>query len=392
MNLSEYLQSLKNSDIDDIRAELGPRGIQVSYEPTIKTEGSGRFVISTRRYKKITNFNDKFTRQCGGVVVEYGTSKILAYPPKPSNPRHKFSKNMDLSQYNVYQINDGTTVTLYHYDDKWQVSSLNGYSVGALVWAGTKTFKQVLTECLTTCPNFDWDRLDTNKCYTVGFRHPEYHPFNPNKKVWFIQSVDLSSQNVEEFVPNYEDDIGIPLQPKVEITIEQLIDNIKNAGFNYIREGTVDMGYILRPADPANDIDHILLESSLLKYIKKFVYNDRSGRLNPREETYVGANNRIIYIALKAYLDVNDHYVFKSLFSQHVDLYDQFNEFIEKLMDALLGEENEYKDFALDVMRPYLIKEHKLKPRPDMRRGILKDFLIEGKFLNEYYNLMENQF
>lgn len=390
MNLSEYLRSLENVDIDDIRSDLGPRGIQVSYEPTIKTEKSGRYVISTRRYKKVANFNDKLTRQCGGVVVEYNTNKILAFPPKPCNPRRNF-KNVDLTQYDVYQINDGTTVTLYHYDDKWQVSSLNGYSVGALVWAGTKTFKQVLTECLATCADFSWDRLDTNKCYTVGFRHPEYHPFNPNKKVWFIQSVDLSSQNVDEFIPNYEDDIGIPFQTKVDMTIKTLIENVQNAGFNYIRDGTIDMGYILRP-NSDNDIEHILLESSLLKYIKKFVYNDRSGRLNPREENYVGANNRMIYIALKSYLDVNDHYVFKSLFSQHVDLYDLFNEFIEKLMDALLGEENEYTKFATTVMRPYLIKEHKLKPRPDMRRSILKDFLIDGVFLDEYYNLMQNQF
>jgi len=390
MNLSEYLRELKNSDIDTIRSELISRGIQVSYEPTIKSTGSGRFVISTRRYKKIANFNDKLTQQCGGVVVDYQTSKILAFPPKPSNPRYKFNKTVDLVKYNVYQINDGTTVTLYHYDDKWQVSSLNGYSVGALIWAGTKTFKQVLTECLATCPDFNWERLDTNKCYTVGFRHPEYHPFKPSKKVWFIQSVDLSSQNVEEFVPNYEDDIGIPLQPKMNITIEELIDNIRNAGFNYIRDGTIDMGYILRPIE--NDNSSILLESSLLKYIKKFIYNDRSGRLNPRDENYVGAEKRIIYIALKAYLDVNDHYVFKSLFSQHDDLYVLFSEFIEHLMDALLGQENDYSEYAQNVMRPYLIKEHKLKPRPDMRRGILKDFLIEGVFLNDYFNLMENQF
>lgn len=388
MNLSEYLQGLNNSDIDDIRAELGPRGIQVSYEPTIKSSGSGRSVISTRRHKKIANFDDKITQQCGGVVVEYPKCRILAFPPKPYNPRRKF-KNVDVNEYSVYQINDGTTVTLYHYEDKWQVSSLNGYSVGALVWAGTKTFKQVLTECLATCHDFSWEKLDTNKCYTVGFRHPEYHPFNPEKKIWFIQSVDLSSQNVDEFIPNYEDDVGIPLQPKLNISLETIVENVKNASFNYIREGNIDMGYILRSNSNG---EPILLESSLLKYIKKFVYNDRSGRLNPREQNYVGAGKRIIYIALKAYLDVNDHYVFKSLFSQHVDLYKLFDEFIDELMEALMGADNSYKEFASEIMRPYLIKEHKLKPRPDMRKGILKDFLIESTFLDQYYDLMENQF
>ena len=121
--------------------------------------------------------------------------------------------------YNVIQVIDGTVVTIYswRYPKKglvWCLASANGYDVANLKWGGDETYAEVLFELLAKCPTFlaatglrlrrgllcvddvrfDFQTLGRGRCYTISFRHPNFHPMAADPPgVWNIQSVNLAS-------------------------------------------------------------------------------------------------------------------------------------------------------------------------------------------------------
>ena len=95
--------------------------------------------------------------------------------------------------YNVIQVIDGTVMTIYSWTHPkkllvWCLASANGYDV----LGGDETYAEMLFELLAKSPTF----LATTRgqCYTIGFRHPNFHPMAADPPgVWNIQSVDLAS-------------------------------------------------------------------------------------------------------------------------------------------------------------------------------------------------------
>ena len=79
----------------------------------------------------------------------------------------------------------------------WFLVSANGFDVSHLKWGGDDTYAEVLFELLAKSPAFlaaTGLRLERGRCYTIGFRHPNFHPMVADLPgVWNIQPVDLAS-------------------------------------------------------------------------------------------------------------------------------------------------------------------------------------------------------
>ena len=96
----------------------------------------------------------------------------------------------------------------------WCLSSANGFEVSHLKCGGDETYAEVLFKLLAKSPTFlaatglrlrrgllcvddvllDFQTLDRVRCYTIRFRHPNFHPMTADPPgVWNIQSVDLAS-------------------------------------------------------------------------------------------------------------------------------------------------------------------------------------------------------
>ena len=96
----------------------------------------------------------------------------------------------------------------------WCVASANGYDVSHLKWGADKTYAEVLFELLAKSQTFlaatglrlrrgllcvddirlDFQTLDRGRCYTIGFRYPNFHPTAADPPgVGNIQSIDLAS-------------------------------------------------------------------------------------------------------------------------------------------------------------------------------------------------------
>lgn len=396
-SLEEYTSGLTDSTgIEQIIQDLG-RHVKVMYDRTVKSEQKGRILLAVQRYNTKLDFNNPIVQVCGGIVMEYGTWKILAMPPHPANPRVKLSA-IDASEYTVREINDGTMITLYYYQNEWHLATTNGITVGSLIWLGNKTYRQVLDECLAKYPDFSFDKLKKDHSYTIGFRHPEYHPFRPSTEAWFIQSYDTTNKTMNT------SDIGIPEQKIVDITMDQILKLSHNADATFIEQNTVNFGYVMRhKTKPMGRCSNIIIESSMMKWLKTFVYNDKEGRLNAKANDYVGAPNRLKYVALKSYLDVRHAKIFIHLFPQYQPIYDIVINFINSLASSIKNTKPEKPEKSektvnpyakvIDRVVPYIVEHNRINLRSKIKESILREFLRNVVFTDEYYDyLMANDF
>ena len=168
--------------------------------------------------------------KCNGAVIDVRTWTLLAVPPRAFDPRPS-KKEVDSAfavpdadgvirtgHYNVIQVIDGTVVTIYRWTHPkkglvWCLASANGFDVSHLKWSGAETYAEVLFELLAKSPTIlaatglrlrrgllcvddvrlDFQTLERGRCYTIGFRHPNFYPMVADPPgVWNMQSVDLA--------------------------------------------------------------------------------------------------------------------------------------------------------------------------------------------------------
>lgn len=294
---------------------------------------------------------------CNGVVLSYPDMHILATPPRfmsaAQGGQHR-RRNVNLTNYHVFSINDGTVVTLYWFADRWVISTAHAHDVGAYKWGADKNYDEVFAEVMGHYPEFSLDKLDKTKSYTIGFRHPTMHPLPGDLPVaaWLIHSATASQLGVTMC---YRDNIGLPrqvplakgalsglnLQKKCDAALREYLGSRRTAGAD-ARPGTdtrptpvtILYGYVLRSKNPAHP--DLLFESSLLRFLRENVYN--MSQLRDISKEIVSGPGRFEYMALRAYLNYDKRFTFMEMFDT-VD-YDRFRSTMESIADIavdLLG-------------------------------------------------------
>lgn len=272
-----------------------------------------------------------YSRNCqfkyAGVIIE--NNKVVSVSNKP--PMSQYNRKMIAENFKdsvVYSANDGTTITLYYWNNKWIISSHRGYDISnytRLSLGGkeaSKTYKECLDEVLSKY-NFTYDNLDKNKCYTLGFRHPELQPFDgDNMSAWFIQSVDLKKYNRGD--SNYITTSSplLPNQTPLNINLDDIFKKSKNSYANYCEKGIINYGYIIK-----NNSKMYIIESSLLSKIRKTFYSTKFNKF-PK-------NNRVFHIILYFFLDAKYYNIFKKLFPQYLPLFNKIEEKINILIKQI---------------------------------------------------------
>ena len=340
-------QDEKAHEEDDIESTFS-----ILDNPDIKI---GRVMLSKRRY--LSNFGYELTFSANGLILDSDTWNVIVSPVKAFNPViNKKSIITNFSDYKLYKMRDGTTVNLYYYGGSWCISTLNGYDVGEYRWMGSKTYMEALADAFYNLsrgavgyevPNMEvvFNKLNKTNCYSLGFRHPDFHPFTADGAgVWMIRSYNLETREEESM-----DDLGFPQQ--IEITAESIVprktypgkndedyhrrvfDEIVNMNFgalNTFRKSNsnarknkntiadsfgINYGFILRaPFDKCGYQSNIALESHLYGEIRRFIYNQPY--IASAEKEGVTFENRLEYSVLRAYLDFTHKQSFITLFPQ----------------------------------------------------------------------------
>lgn len=401
------------------------------------------------------NDNEKpITRESHGIIIDISTWKIICTPQLGfmnvyGRDLKKIGVITELQKGNVYtqyKINDGTTVNLYWWnpddsDAKWVISTKRGIEVNDLVWQGLNTYEVILNGVLSQYDKFSWDKLDKKRTYTVGFYHPQYHPFQSLNKLphgWFIQSVNNESGEI-----SLKEDIGIPMQEIVSESLNDLFLMCNNELTKYQRfmESPVHIpqnaktheielktnkpnwnglrdkvsehleydpwfGFILKSndVDKTGNYSHIMCESSLYAKIKQLMYSGKHRKIT-RQYNY----DRTSYILIKSYLDTNIHtddLIFLTLFPQYVKVFDGFTRLISHIAHGIsicLTNSSKIKllqcsSFPIDKLT-YLLyvniceyfQSRPFDSRKAMKIEIVK-YILDDRFIDYYYLLFRREY
>jgi len=397
---------------------LGPN-IRCNYEPNCigaTVEKPGVVILSTQRHVK---FHRELERQCNGVVLEYPTWRILALPPQMFNGSSY--KHIDiiksLHRYNIYEVLDGTTVTLYWFRDCWKLATVRNYDVGNLKWVGPLTYWEAFKEVAAGYPNFNLDKLNKDCSYTIGFRHSHFHPLAADPpKMWAIQEYNRVGVDVDSWEPlvspiRLSPDIGLPVQTQIKkpngssngkYFKEMVLKNQVALG-QFLASGNLDnrvkphYGYILRRED-GGSVSNILLESSLLRQIKYHVYN-------VPDVKYRDQSNHMKYIILRAFLNCAVKFEFLQLFPQYSNEYHNLDKLFTKLANTIIyslrnrtrivtndsADINSKINNLASIMVQLIEKCCHVNVLDSNGLSIILDFIIDKKYLEMYYTcLFEN--
>jgi hypothetical protein len=404
MSISSYISFINNIPQKDtipfLNEELGKQGVKVIYEK------HNKHTLDNPKYDRI--MFSTFVRSCPfeypGTIIKStkGSTPYTVVSVSQSPPITRYAMSFihkNFSNASIVNANDGTTVTIYYYNDKWVISTHRGFHVNNYNWFGEKNYEDVVGEVMSQY-KLSYDDLNKDKCYTFGFNHNEFHPFmegrlkdKSNIRAWFIRSVDLKKFNegCSDYI-SYTENIGLPVQETVMFnSVDELLEKTKNAYSDYRDTGIVNYGYILNIGTK-----QYLVESSLMKNIRNIFYTNKFNKLESNFD-------RKKYIVLNAFLDSKQHEMFKVLFPQFLQEFRMFEEQIDVLVDAISEmvkpkekEEKEEKDEKQkkvqylanqihgDLTKFITINLHKKEHVID----IIYSFIYNTKYTEKLYALM----
>lgn len=332
--LPQLLEAIENMSgsakdiVNWLRDTLYPLYIRVSWE---RTEFPLRVILNVHNKARWT----PLARECGGLILEISEepkARVICWPPREfafSYSLRKLRENID--RYEVYPVCDGTVLSLY-YTDRWCIATKQGIDVTEKVWRGY-TFGAALRDVLSLYPGFDWAKLDETCTYTIGIKHPAFHPFqqpaiwDPHLSVrwviyaWFICETRADGTRVTN------KDIGLPIVPRI-MDPGKLDLELKGQTKSYIENrGIPQLGFILRDWSGKTRISDVLITSDLMRDIRDLVY--QPGSADP--ERFRDMN----YVVVHAYLSPEKSTLFESLFPQYAPLFEQYDQVVANTCDNI---------------------------------------------------------
>lgn len=435
MNMLKYLNNL-NKSLDETRSIIYSHYIKWCDDrqlyDTSNPPSENRVIFYSDKFK--SDFKNPIVKECNGLVFSYNAStrqkwKILSAPPECFNMNplsvQKMNKYYLSNAYQVYEAIDGTMLTLYYYNNVWRMSSYKGYDVTFLQFCEGKTYMEIFNELVEQkYPHFSFDLLQKHKCYTVCLRYQKYHIFDEtineetkdmNSYIVFIQSVNLSKEKQAnyEIRPCYDENIGFPIQRHIEVS-EKTISNL----FNYAKQsyGRYEKdikfnghatirplyGFILRSKNAEHEYRNIYIESSLMKYIRLALYNQKKPT-KPYE-------NHQLHLIVNTFLSRTNFQKYYYIFQQFKESYDDLLLFVKCIIPNTictylktneLVVDDEYRHFILDMTRfkklidtiIHDMQRDKIAIKNDTLncKSIIYDYIHSPKYNNAVYDYMHSK-
>lgn len=389
-SISSAYNALKNKSTENIR-------VVCEFDNPSDQLRKSRFLLNTIHKGLITL---TIHSEANGIVLlcdldaEFQWS-VLVMPPRTLTTKYNKRKLIsNIKSYTISPMNDGTIISLYYYDNKWRISTTRGYDMGPNKWLSTKTYDEIIAIVLAKY-DISFDELDSSSYYTIGFHHPEYHPFVNDITAWSINFVDESKKGIGK----------LPQQLSVtfpkNFTNEQIFNALQNNNYgamaNYITSGKIHYGYILRYND-----SNILLESDLFQNIK-YIYYKHPKIFNERNTENINKQlldptTRNLFVALRAYMNPEKKYVALSLFSHFKELYSSFDEMIsEAALNVLLKiQDNKLQiksslNNVITLVSNHITLVGGFDPQASESKSIAMDFLTDPRYIYAYLNYLSNK-
>jgi hypothetical protein len=389
MNIIQYIKKQQFNGLTDeskIAEDFNAKYIKVSYECPKDNDLSRRYIFTANKYnsQKVSFLpSDLVLRsEANGLILESTGSDWIALVIPPRTPKSinisagTLEKFYQEGKYVIYKLEDGTIINLYYYEKRnseqnneqtndqndeqksgWIISTARGIEVNTQVF-NTLSYQDMFEQSLE---NIGLDKqefyssLDKNTCYTLGFKHPDMHPFQerqakPVYKVWFVQSTIVSP--VQGVQNESESDTSVKINKKTlwkkipqHIVVKTQFKNVsaifdaRKTSYNdfIYNKKPINFGYILVAKDVSKFNDKyieystVLLESTLMNYIRKLCYD----LYRRYEKEYISSSFTKTMI-IHAYLSNVNYESFRSIFPQFKYEYDKISKIMQKLVDDIL--------------------------------------------------------
>lgn len=387
-----------------LKSMLYKHYIKISYEAQ-DNKPTGRCILSTIKCRN-TLYSNNIQLECNGIVLELYTWKVLCIPS--TFAQYIIPRNIKISNkaYDMVEINDGTSINIYWYKDKWCISTAHGYDVSSIKWKN-KTYSEILDDVLM---NMDikagdfFNSLDKNSSYTFGFTHPDFHPIAAriadklHYNMWFVCSSEINAPYTRNW--SMSPYAAISCQKRIKYNgfknmnnqlgnaLDAFLDKLENVKMPSSTNNQLSnplFGYVFIEKCPSNSNPRIYIrESSLLITIKRLVYdhhyNKQAAKYNVQRDQYVYTD---------AYLDDRKFTIFKCLFPQYNDKMDALHAITDKLSAVILN--NEQLDTPIGTTAA-LIKEELSKKIQvvSSNKPNIHEYLINPMHIEHYLRLLND--
>jgi len=347
----------------------------------------------------LTYYSTQYNLECNGLIYDWESNKPLVIPQITcitNYSKKKVINNYNKHLYNVVKIMDGTCINLYYYNNIWKISTIHGYDVTNLKW-NDHEYMEILK---SSVPKDFFDKLDKNKCYTFVISNIIYHPFVDKNKncIIHVQNIDLSTLQISYKNNIYDQYSNVQINDQSideNITLDEIFNICNKSINNFINKGDINYGYLLYFKNYAKiDIySNVIIESSLLKNIKYFIYNNK---LN--QHISFCNYDRITYLCIYHYMDKNEFELFNKLFPQYSEIFHKIKIIIEQLTnviyDMIFSENSDIIYDRLYISTVYVIKQlitdnisFKFCPDRNIRYNLINDYIRNKNFVVEMYFL-----
>lgn len=297
--------------------------------------GCTKAILVLTHKKNYEGQRTRLQRETNGAIVLFPEWKLLSLMPSipATQPTEKELKT-NLSKYDIYPLFDGTLVTYYHYDGKWIPSTANSANCNDITWIGECDYAHALGELFAAHPEFKFNRMKKDRCYTFVFKHADFHPFlAESPRITLIQSRSLT--NLADI--SRTEDIGVPICSPVTVTYEQMMSRCASSLSLYEKTRSaadICYGYLLRAKNADQDHDYIV-ESTLMTYIRKVAYDLPLVSSSPM--TLNRPVHRVHYYILRAILihDFNIHFL--TIFPQYGKVWDWCENLLVRLTKKVIA-------------------------------------------------------
>lgn len=407
--ITTFLEICKNiyeeiKDMNNIKRICSSNGINISWDGPLLSFRRIIFTVNKNEGRK-----DLIYYYCNGLIIDKNWNPIVI-PPMLFNKKKKITEKDsniidNIDKYDILKVIDGTIVSIYWYKEtqKWCISSSRGYEVSFYYMIGELTYSEIIFDLLTkfapkaikNCKisidinkRLHFDNLDKNYCYTIGFRHHNFHPLLEDPEtIWSVQKVELSTFKIiyGESIP------GIPGQKQETIkNFDEIFNNNKKIMEIVTKKSTdFNYGYILRSRNPeVTTVDSsILIESDLLIDIRRYIYNNI--KCNYRNINHL---NRFEFIGLRAVLEKMHKEQIYILYPNIIEIIKKYTTLIPKIVECILlilrEEKYGHIDKKIILISKILINEinkfESININKEYVKSILEDYITDSKYVSIY--------
>ena len=394
-NRSEFLLALKNISADEtlqfVKNTAIKNGMMVKYDAQLT-----RLVMCVNKTKNKAGNKNLIYYECNGMVFDMQDWRVLVLPVMGFC---KNVANVEIKNYKITPVIDGTIVTLYPWNHPskgkvWSLSSNGGYDVSGMKWIGELTYMEILQDLIERLyPNFlahagkNFENLDTNYSYTIGFRHHNFHPFKSDpEKIWQIHSTNLTTETLTENPMLQYITPQIPI-----ICVFNTIKEIRDSLFNSINEALdennpqINYGYILSaPSTPS-----VLIDSPLLAKIRNLIYKSRF--IYPKDMDIISINS---------YVSHKNRDIFVKLFPEWQQKFDKYDTIVQNITRGIIhtlrqrtmkssSKEPTFQTSFGQLTKSILTditENEKINVFDKHIESIIKDFIMQPKYIIMFNN------